>query len=118
MVVEDNTSIVKLIELFLNELTVEIYTAPTGERALEEFENFRPDLVLLDMHLPGKSGLQTAQEMRKLMLRIRAPSPIVAMTADESEELKQKFTLAGVGGFLMKPFKKEELIRQVTADSP
>jgi len=85
----------------------QILEAVDGQQALEKAQQFLPDIVLLDMMMPEKDGLQVCQE-----LRARTPTqniPIILLTARADEETKLAALAAGASDFLTKPFSTTEL---------
>lgn len=95
---------------FLNSQLSEVYQvleAVDGQQAIEKSLQFLPDLILLDMMMPEKDGLQACQELRQ-----RTPTqsiPIVLLTARADEETKLAALKAGANDFLTKPFSTTEL---------
>ena len=83
---------------------------PTGDQALGAFRDFRPDLVLLDLMLPGKDGLDVCRE-----IRAESGTPIVMLTA-KSDTVDVVLGLeSGADDYVVKPFKPKELIARVRA---
>jgi two-component system response regulator MtrA len=83
---------------------------PTGDQALGAFREFRPDLVLLDLMLPGKDGLDVCRE-----IRAESGTPIVMLTA-KSDTVDVVLGLeSGADDYVVKPFKPKELIARVRA---
>lgn len=72
--------------------------AADGEDALAMTRNLRPDLVLLDINMPGMAGLEAAK-----LIQERHPTPIIIMTAYQTPELLQNAADAGIGAYLVKP---------------
>ena len=66
LIVDDDNNIAELIALYLTKECYDTCIVNDGEQALREFEHFRPDLILLDLMLPGKSGFDICREIRKL----------------------------------------------------
>ena len=110
LVVDDEDSITDLVATALRYVGFEVAVASNGRQALERAATFRPELVVLDVMLPGIDGYS-------LQLKIAAEPttkdlPIVVLTALEpSKTLFQKFPQ--VVGFMTKPFKTEELLKTV-----
>jgi two-component system response regulator MtrA len=83
---------------------------PTGERALAEFRDYRPDLVLLDLMLPGKDGIDVCKE-----IRAESGVPIVMLTA-KSDTIDVVVGLeSGADDYVVKPFKPKELVARIRA---
>jgi two-component system response regulator MtrA len=82
----------------------------TGDRALQAFRDFRPDVVLLDLMLPGKDGIDVCRE-----IRAESGAPIVMLTA-KSDTVDVVLGLeSGADDYVVKPFKPKELIARIRA---
>lgn len=93
-----------------------IYEAQDGIEAVKIFSKHRPDLVTMDIIMPGPDGLQTTQEL----LKIDSNAKIVIATSVGQEQTMQEALKIGAKGFLVKPFQAsavKELLRQVL-DTP
>lgn len=107
---EDNRLNVRLATQVLTRLGVEHAVAYDGDSALEALDKERFDAILLDLHMPKKSGFEVAR-----ILRHSDPPhpvcdiPILALTADASEETRRRTKEAGMDDFLAKPFHLPEL---------
>jgi two-component system OmpR family response regulator len=111
--VEDETDIQTVAKLALETVggfTVEM--CGSGEEALEKAPNFSPDLILLDVMMPGMDGLDTFRAVRALPQA--EETPIIFMTAkSQAHEVSQLMEL-GAAGVISKPFDPIELSRQLT----
>jgi two-component system sensor histidine kinase RpfC len=85
-----------------------------GERALDELERARPDVVLLDRNMPGLGGIETLQAMR-LITRGEARLPIIMLSADVTPEVKHEALEAGFDAFLPKPIEALRLLEEIQA---
>ena len=83
--------------------------ADSGEKALRQITEQKPDLVLLDLQMPGMGGLELQQRLTETGQRI----PIVFLSARASEEEEKCALRAGAAGFLRKPANKEALLRAI-----
>jgi two-component system, OmpR family, response regulator RegX3 len=110
MVVEDEPSLVDALEFNLGAEGFEVVAATDGEVAMATFERERPDLVLLDLMLPGLSGTEVCK-------RIRASSgvPIIMLTAKDTEVDKVVGLELGADDYVTKPFSMRELTARVRA---
>jgi two-component system KDP operon response regulator KdpE len=88
----------------------EVDDAKTGEAALEKLRDFRPDLVLLDINMPGMSGLETCRLMRS-----DPGVAIIMLTVRNSEADKVEALDAGADDFVTKPFSMPELLARIRA---
>src|SRR5215471_9097254 len=88
----------------------EVDEAKTGEEALETIRESRPDLAVLDMNMPGMSGLATCRAIRK-----DTDIAIIMLTVRNSEEDKVAALDAGADDFVTKPFSTPELMARIRA---
>ncbi len=110
LVVDDNLSIQKLVSVNLQARDYAIDVAGTGEEALRLFKEGNYDLVILDLVLPGMSGIEVCGLMRQL-----SDIPIVVLSAREDEELKVQALDTGADDYVTKPFSPKELLARVRA---
>ena len=110
LVVDDNLSIQKLVSVNLQARGYAVEVAGTGEDALRLFKEGQYDLVILDLILPGMSGIDVCGHMRQL-----SDIPIVVLSAREDEELKVHALDMGADDYVTKPFSPKELLARVRA---
>ena len=110
LAVDDNPSIQKLVSVNLQARGYAVTAADTGEDALRLFTLGDYDLVLLDLILPGLSGLEVCTQIRQL-----SDVPIIVLSAREDEDLKVRALDAGADDYVTKPFSHEELLARVRA---
>ncbi|HCC48243.1 MAG TPA: response regulator [Elusimicrobia bacterium] len=105
LLVEDNAltryTIKSLVEKLGHEVVAE---AENGEEAVKCFREFKPDVVFLDLILPGKSGVEILEELRAVDPAAR----VVVITAVEQEEIDKRLSDKGVSAILRKPFSFED----------
>ena len=113
LVVEDNDMNMQLVEYLLEEGGYAIVKATSGEEALAltRSDSQRPDLILMDIHLPGMDGLSVVREMKSDERTNRIP--ILALTAHAMRGDKDRFLEAGCDGYISKPIDVPEFIRAV-----
>ena len=111
LVVDDEANIVVALEYLLHRNGFETRVARNGEEALVAVAEFRPDLVLLDVMMPGKDGYQVAQRIRDDP-QSRA-TKIVMLTAKGREVEVSKGIAVGADAYVTKPFSTEELVALV-----
>ncbi len=110
LVVDDEESILKVVEYALTEADYEVHTARDGHGAEFLFEQISPDLVILDVMLPGKSGLDIAKD-----LRATSNVPIIMLSA-RGDEIDRILGLEfGADDYVTKPFSPRELVSRVKA---
>jgi len=120
---EDNRLNIRLARQVLDRLGVEYDVAHDGQEALDQLEDGRFDLILLDLHMPRRTGFDVARALRTSVPPHRhALTPILALTADASEETLRKTREVGMNDYLAKPFHlpelEERLRRLVRRPSP
>jgi adenylate cyclase len=113
LVVDDDPSIRRMFQLLLNDTGYRVSTATSGEEALAYMELVTPDLVLMDLMLPGISGQEVTQ-------RIKADTnkpfiPVILVTAKNDQRAKVTGLDAGADDFLVKPVEFAELLARVRA---
>jgi len=101
LVVEDNDMNMQLVEFLLEEEGFEIVKATSGEEALLSIAQTVPDLILMDIHLPGLDGLSVVREMKNDP-RTKCV-PILALTAHAMRGDRDRFLDAGCDGYISKP---------------
>ena len=110
LVVDDDTKTVELVKLYLNRDGYRVITACEGEEALRLAREAHPDIIVLDLMLPGINGLEICRILRK-----ESDVPIIMLTAMTTDE--DKLTGLGVGAddYVTKPFSPRELAARVRA---
>jgi len=113
LVVEDNDMNMQLVEYLLEEGGYEIVKATSGEEALAltRSETQRPDLILMDIHLPGMDGLSVVREMKSDQRTNRIP--ILALTAHAMRGDKDRFLEAGCDGYISKPIDVKTFLTSI-----
>lgn len=111
LVVEDNEMNMQLFEYLLEEGGFEIIKATTGEEALKLATESKPDLILMDIHLPGMDGLSVVRELKAggEMEGV----PILALTAHAMRGDKDRFLQAGCDGYISKPIDVKTFIPSI-----
>ena len=108
LVVDDEASILKVVEYALTEEGYEVHTASDADSAESMFDEVSPALVILDVMLPGKSGIDIARD-----LRTRSDVPIIMLSA-RAEEIDRILGLEiGADDYMTKPFSPRELVSRV-----
>jgi two-component system response regulator MtrA len=110
LVVDDDASLAEMLTIVLGAEGLSTSVCRTGDDVMEAFTSFRPDLVLLDLMLPGLDGMQVCR-------RIRATSgvPIIMLTAKADTDDVVRGLEAGADDYITKPFKNTELVARVRA---
>lgn len=108
LVVDDEVQIRRLLKVGLETEGVKFLEAATGEEALREVANQKPDLVLLDLGLPGISGLEVIERIREW-----SKVPIIVLSVQEDEAAKVEALDRGADDYLEKPFGMPELLARI-----
>src|SRR3954469_25365138 len=110
VVVEDELAISELARDYLQHGGFAVRIEPTGEAALQGLRRDRPDLVVLDLGLPGMDGLDVLREIRR-----DSNLPVIVLTARDDEVDKLLGLELGADDYLTKPFSPRELVARVRA---
>jgi DNA-binding response OmpR family regulator len=110
LVVEDEHMVAEVVERYLRRDGHEVRVAHDGASALAEFDRFEPDLLVLDVMLPGIDGLEVCRRVRA-----RAQTPVIMLTARGEEVDKLVGLGLGADDYVTKPFSPRELAARVTA---
>ena len=110
LLVEDNPINALLARALLTREGCEIDHAISGEEAIAAAKLGAYDLILMDMRMPGLTGVETARELRNL----RVETPIVALTANAFEDDRHACLAAGMNDFLVKPMSPDALRAMLT----
>ena len=110
LIVDDDTNIAELISLYLTKEFYQVQIVEDGEQALQVFDTFQPNLVLLDLMLPGMDGYQVCREIRK-----NNNTPIIMLSAKGETFDKVLGLELGADDYMIKPFETKELVARVKA---
>lgn len=109
LIVEDEDSIRKFVRVNLEMENYEVEEAESGEKALEIYETFKPDIVLLDIMLPGIDGFQVCKYLRQDERELG----IIMLTAKNQDIDKIQGLEAGSDDYISKPFNPKELVLRI-----
>lgn len=110
LIVDDDENIAELISLYMTKECFETKIVYDGESALQEMSGFSPDLILLDLMLPGIDGYQVCREVRQ-----KSQTPIIMLSAKGEVFDKVLGLELGADDYLEKPFDTKELVARVKA---
>ena len=110
LIVDDDENIAELISLYLTKECFETRMVYNGEDALTQFHRFRPDLILLDLMLPGIDGYHVCREIRR-----ESSTPIIMLSAKGEVFDKVLGLELGADDYMIKPFDSKELVARVKA---
>jgi two-component system, OmpR family, response regulator ResD len=112
LVVDDEPTIVEIVGRYMERAGFETYTAPDGYKALDAATEHRPDLVVLDVMLPGIDGIEV---MERLQERPGPPIAVILLTARGEESDRLVGLRNGADDYVVKPFSPAELVARVEA---
>lgn len=111
LIVDDEPDILMTVSFRLKKAGYQIITAEDGNEAIEKAKESNPDLILLDLRLPGKDGIEVFTELKS------EPSlkekPIIFLTASSGLKVKEKLKDLNHSGFMTKPFEAQVLIEKI-----
>ena len=110
MVVDDEPQLVRVLRGYLEQAGYRVTAAHSGSEALAQFQARRPDLVVLDLNLPGMDGFEVARAIRKL-----GDTPIIMLTAGVEETDRLIGLELGADDYVPKPFSPREVVARVRA---
>jgi two-component system, OmpR family, response regulator MtrA len=110
LVVDDDAALAEMLTIVLRQEGFDSRVSATGTRALSDFREYRPDVVLLDLMLPGKDGIDVCKE-----IRAESGVPIVMLTAKTDTVDVVVGLESGADDYVVKPFKPKELIARIRA---
>ncbi len=110
LVVDDDASLAEMLTIVLAGEGLTTSVCRSGERVMEEFSAFRPDVVLLDLMLPGLDGMSVCRQ-----IRATSAVPIIMLTAKSDTPDVVAGLEAGADDYLTKPFKNSELVARIRA---
>lgn len=110
LLVGDDNSMIEILSAALKSAGYRVYPVGTGKEALRKFQSARPDLILLDLHLPDMDGKQVL-----LNLREWTTAPIIVMSVRQEESEKIECLDTGADDYLTKPFSMGELLARLRA---
>ena len=110
LIVDDDENIAELISLYLTKECFDTKIVYNGEDALTAFDTYQPNLILLDLMLPGIDGYQVCRE-----IRARSPVPIIMLSAKGEVFDKVLGLELGADDYILKPFDSKEMVARVRA---
>jgi two-component system response regulator ResD len=110
LIVEDEANIIDLVRLYLQEAGFTVAVAEDGPAGLAAYERIAPDLIILDLMLPGLDGYEVCKR-----IRAQSHTPILMLTARRAEDDRVMGLDLGADDYLTKPFSPRELVSRVRA---
>ncbi|RLB61381.1 MAG: hypothetical protein DRI90_11515, partial [Deltaproteobacteria bacterium] len=116
LLVDDDAVNLEMAKLMLEELCEQVWIARDGSQAIETWSSEQPDLILMDLQMPGMDGLEAIGRIREReQAQGLGPVPILALTGHGTDRHRQKCEAAGANACLFKPFRFEELADAIAA---
>lgn len=109
LVVDDDFDVSSAIRTVLDSKGYRVFTAPDGHSGLIAAQRENPDLLIVDMMMPKKSGFLVIEQLK----RNKSPMKIIMITANEGSRHRAYAELLGVDGYIRKPFAMEKLLEEV-----
>jgi len=110
LIIEDEIDLARVASSYLEKAGYQVMTAGRGDEGLSMFRQIRPDLVLLDLNLPGMDGLDVAREIRRT-----GDTPIIMVTARVEETDRLIGLELGADDYITKPYSPREMVARVRA---
>ncbi|HEX6304819.1 MAG TPA: response regulator transcription factor [Anaerolineales bacterium] len=110
LIIEDEVELVKVLRSYIEQAGFSVLTAFRGDTGLSVWEHKRPDLVILDLNLPGMDGLDVAREIRR-----KSATPIIMLTARVEETDELIGLELGADDYIAKPFSPRIVVARVRA---
>lgn len=110
LLIEDDAGIVLPLSLYIKNWNYELITCSDWAEAIKNFSETKPDLILLDINLPNKNGIEICREIRE-----KSATPIIVISARDSEDDKLELFSLGVDDYVAKPFSMRELMARISA---
>ena len=110
LAVDDETSVLEVIRHTLKPEGYDIVTAEDGQSALDMLDSFSPDLVILDINMPGLNGLEVLEKIRE-----SSDTPVIMLSVLNDVDTISDSLTSGADDFISKPFDTRELLARVKA---
>ncbi len=111
LIVDDEPNIITPLEFLMEQRGYNVFVADTGEKGFQLIEEVNPDLVLLDIMLPGIDGFEVCRKIRENPSS--AKTKIILITAMSGEADMEKGISMGADAFIIKPFSNAEVVKKV-----
>jgi len=113
LLVDDDPDILTAIEAALSNMDVTIEKATDGNQAVAKIEQHKPDLVILDMMLPKKSGFLVMERIRARRAKQEGKPHVIMITGNQGQRHKLYAQSLGVDDYINKPFRMDRLLKSV-----
>lgn len=112
LIIDDEQDILFTIQEICNFAGFDSITAKNGQEGFELYKKYKPDLVIVDYHMPGWDGMTTVKKLKTLDEAVA----ILVLTVDERQEISDKFIEIGATDFAIKPIKAPDLIARINVN--
>lgn len=116
LAVDDSPTVRQLLHLTLSDAGYDVVEAEDGEQALQKFSENQFDMLVTDLNMPNLDGIRLIEEVRKL------PGnrflPIIMLTTESKDGVRQQGKRAGASGWIVKPFRPEQVLGVVRMVMP
>ena len=109
LVVDDENEICEFLKAFFEERDFEVRTATSGESAMQEIEKAKPQVVLLDVHMPGMDGMAVLRQVKQKYPKVK----VIMVTALETQDKIEEAMRFGADNYITKPLSLEYLEKDV-----
>jgi len=109
LIVDDSSFMRQILKNIITKIGYEIYEASEGKQAIEEYKKQKPDLVLLDIILPGITGKEILAEIKK----INSKQKVIMVTAVGQQQIIDECKKLGAEEYIIKPFDDKEVVARV-----
>ena len=109
LVAEDDSLTRKVLQKTLHKAGFNVILAKNAKEAIAGFEQSKPEIILIDIYMPGMDGIKLIRLIRDLNINI----PVAVITRDKSEEMVVKAFEAGADDFILKPFDEQDLTERL-----
>ena len=110
LLIEDDSGIHTPLSLYLQNAGYDVVVCERGDEAEDVFQREKPAIIILDINLPGKTGIDICRDIRS-----KSTTPIIMLSARESEEDKVTLLELGADDYVSKPFSSRELVARIAA---
>jgi two-component system, OmpR family, response regulator RegX3 len=110
LLIEDDSGISTPLSLYLENAGYEVTVCANGSEAEGVYQREKPAIIILDINLPGKTGIEICRD-----IRAKSSTPIIMLSARESEEDKVTLLELGADDYVSKPFSSRELVARIAA---
>jgi len=111
LIIEDDQNVAQVLDTRLTSEGFEVVLVGDGLNAIKAAQDHRPDLIILDIMLPGGDGVSVLQRLR--LSTFTNSIPVLVLTGVDSTSYKARVELEGVQGYLQKPYEPEILLKEV-----